>query len=77
MNFSDLVSEHFFSVLKTLADVLGKGDPCQNIQRYAGGLKNVCRSEASEITTMGLVQGPPEVLLNAAVPKYKSGKKLL
>ncbi len=74
---SDIVSEHFFSVLKTLADVLGKGDPCRNIQQFAGGLKNVCRSEASEMTTFGLVQSPPEVLLNAALPKYKSGEYLL
>ncbi len=40
-----MVDEKFFSVLKTLATVFRGGDPCQNIQRYSGGLKNFCRGD--------------------------------
>ena len=43
--FTEMVDEKFFSVLKTLASAFRGGDPCQDIQRYSGGLKNFCRGD--------------------------------
>ena len=43
--FTDSSDEKFFSVLKTLAAAFQGGDPCQEIQKYSGGLKNFCRGD--------------------------------
>ena len=37
----DAVNEKFFSVLKTLVNVLGSGDPCDELQKFKYGLKQL------------------------------------
>lgn len=50
------VNEKFFSVLQTLLSSLGKNDPCQDIHRYAGGLKRYCSTTSAPIEHSIMVQ---------------------
>lgn len=62
---NDNVNEKFFSVLKTLVNVLGSGDPCDELQRFKHGLKQIRYGEGfvpshpvtQTVQHVGLVQG--------------------
>ena len=59
------VNEKFFSVLKTLVNVLGSGDPCDELQRFKHGIKQIRYGEGfvpshpvtQTVQHVGLLQG--------------------
>ena len=66
-----LNNENFFSVIKTLLMALGNQDPCQDLYKFANGLKNgnMVSGEIQEQTLV--VQSATEVL-NNDWPKFDS-----
>jgi len=66
-----LANENFFSVIKTLLMALGNQDPCQDLYKFANGLKNgnMVSGEIQEQTLV--VQSATEVL-NNDWPKFDS-----
>ncbi len=76
-------SPNYYSILKTLFQVLGNKDPCQDIYKFAnGGLKNLASNSELEHTVL-IQSGGPGSLNNAAnlnlfedMPMYKSKKDI-
>jgi len=66
-----LANENFFSVIKTLLMALGNKDPCQDLYKFANGLKNgnMVSGEIQEQTLV--IQSATEVL-NDDWPKFDS-----
>lgn len=72
-NFS--TNENFFSILKTLITALGNQDPCQDLYKFANGLKSFDQPASpivgSAEENTGIVRSAAEVL-NNDWPRYTS-----
>ncbi len=66
-----LGNENFFSVIKTLLVALGNQDPCQDLYKFANGLKNG-NHVSGEIQEQTLVVQSATEVLNDDWPRFDS-----
>lgn len=67
-------NDNFFSVIKTLIMAFGNQDPCQDLYKFANGLKTFDTNPGleGEMEHTGVVQSAAEVLNNDCWPRYTS-----